>query len=139
MKAQKSSIITKVNRQWHEIDASSQTLGRIASRVAVWLRGKHKRTFTPNVDCGDFVVVTNVDNLKFSGRKLEQKKYYRHSGYLGGLKTSSLKSELERRPEWVLRQAVRSMLDEVKFRKSMLSRMKVVAGKEHGFPVSKKS
>jgi large subunit ribosomal protein L13 len=137
MKNQKTTIISKPTRNWHEVDASSATLGRVASRVAGLLRGKHKRTFTPNVDGGDFVVVTNVDSLKFTGRKLEQKTYYRHSGYLGGLKKSSLKTELQRRPEWVLREAVRSMLDEVKFRKTMLSRMKVVSGTEHAFPVPK--
>jgi large subunit ribosomal protein L13 len=85
------------------------------------------------------VVVTNVDKLKFTGRKLEQKTYYRHSGYLGGLKKSALKDEVIRRPEWVVRQAVRSMLDEVRFRKAMLARMKIVSGTEHAFPVTKKN
>ncbi len=138
MKAQKSSVITKIERTWHEVDASSQTVGRVATRIATLLRGKHKRTFTPNVDCGDFVVVTNVDKLKFTGRKIEQKTYYRHSGYLGGLKKTSLKVALERKPEWVLREAVRSMLDEVRFRKAMLARMKVQAGTAHNYPVIKK-
>lgn len=138
MKAQKSSVITKTLRRWHEVDASAMPLGRVATRIATLLRGKHKRTFTPNVDGGDFVVVTNVDKLKFTGRKVEQKTYYRHSGYLGGLKKTSLKVQLERQPEWVLRQAVRSMLDEVRFRNAMLARMKIVAGTEHAYPVNNK-
>lgn len=138
MKAQKSSVITKTLRTWHEVDASAMPLGRVATRIATLLRGKHKRTFTPNVDGGDFVVVTNVDKLKFTGRKVEQKTYYRHSGYLGGLKKTSLKVQLERQPEWVLRQAVRSMLDEVRFRNAMLARMKIVSGTEHAYPVVKK-
>lgn len=138
MKAQKSSVITKIERRWHEVDASAMPLGRVATRIATLLRGKHKRTFTPNVDGGDFVVVTNVDKLKFTGRKVEQKTYYRHSGYLGGLRKTSLKVQLERQPEWVLRQAVRSMLDEVRFRNAMLARMKIVAGSEHAYPVVKK-
>jgi large subunit ribosomal protein L13 len=139
MKAQKTTHTYKPTRAWHEIDASSKSLGRVATQIATWLRGKHKRTFTPNVDGGDFVVVTNVDKLKFTGRKLEQKTYYRHSGYLGGLKKSALKDEVIRRPEWVVRQAVRSMLDEVRFRKAMLARMKIVSGTEHAFPVTKKN
>jgi large subunit ribosomal protein L13 len=84
-------------------------------------------------------VVINVDKLKFTGRKLEQKVYYHHSGYLGGLKKKTLKTEVVRKPEWVLREAVRSMLDEVKFRKAMLARMKVVTGTAHNFPVKKKA
>lgn len=139
MKAQKSSITTKPVRAWHEVDASSDSLGRVATRIATFLRGKNKRTFTPHVDGGDFVVVINVDKLKFTGRKLEQKVYYHHSGYLGGLKKKTLKTEVVRKPEWVLREAVRSMLDEVKFRKAMLARMKVVTGTAHNFPVKKKA
>lgn len=138
MKPQKTTHVKKEVRAWREIDASSASMGRIATQVAIWLRGKHKRTFTPNVDGGDFVVVTNIDKLKFTGRKLDQKKFYRHSGYLGGLKTTALKDELVRRPEWVLRQAVRSMLDEVRFRNAMLARMKIVSGTEHTYPVTKK-
>jgi large subunit ribosomal protein L13 len=126
MKAQKSSHITKVDRKWHLIDVSSAPVGRIATKVATLLRGKHKRTFTPNVDCGDFVVVINGAKLQFTGRKVEQKLYYRHSGYLGGIKQKSLKDEIVRNPEFVFRTAVRSMLDEVKFRKAMMARLKFV-------------
>ena len=137
MKPQSITLPTKVDRQWHEIDASSSTMGRIAVQVANFLRGKHKRTFTPNMDMGDFVVVTNIEKLKFTGRKLEQKKYYRHSGFLGGLKTRTLKQENERNPEWVFRTAVREMLDDVKFRKKLLARLKVVKGSEHTYKIEK--
>ncbi len=137
MKAQKTTQVTKVQRQWHVIDASSAPVGRVATKVANFLRGKHKRTFTPNVDCGDFVVVINGSKLIFTGRKIEQKVYYRHSGYLGGLKKKSLKDEIVRNPEFVFRNAVRSMLDEVKFRKAMMGRLKFVLDDKHSFPVGK--
>jgi large subunit ribosomal protein L13 len=138
MKAQKSSHITKVDRKWHLIDVSSAPVGRIATKVATLLRGKHKRTFTPNVDCGDFVVVINGAKLQFTGRKIEQKLYYRHSGYLGGIKQKSLKDEIVRNPEFVFRTAVRSMLDEVKFRKAMMARLKFVLDDKHSYPVTDK-
>jgi large subunit ribosomal protein L13 len=127
-----------VIRTWHEVDASKASMGRVATEIANFLRGKHKRDFTPHMDMGDFVVATNVDKLKFTGRKVEQKKYYHHSGYLGGLKTKSLKDELQRRPENVLRVAVREMLDDVKFRKKLLSRLKIVSGPTHTFKIDKK-
>lgn len=139
MKSQKITLPKIIDRQWHEIDASTASLGRIATRVASLLRGKHKRTFTPHMDMGDFVVVTNVDKLKFTGRKIEQKKYYHHSGFLGGLKTKTLKQENERNPEWVLRKAVREMIDDIKFRKKLLSRLKVVKGASHTFTITKKA
>lgn len=137
MKAQKSSRQANPVRKWHVIDASSAPVGRIATKVATLLRGKHKRDFTPNVDGGDFVVVINGRDLKFTGRKVEQKVYYRHSGYLGGLKQKSLKDEIVRNPEFVFRNAVRSMLDEIKFRKTMMSRLKFVLDDKHSFPVEK--
>jgi large subunit ribosomal protein L13 len=89
------------------------------------------------MDMGDFVVAINVDKLKFTGRKIEQKKYYSHSGYLGGLKTKSLKDEIIRRPEDVLRRAVFSMLDEIKFRKKLVSRLKLVKGDKHTYKIDK--
>lgn len=137
MKTQKLTIPTKVTRAWFEIDASKNSMGRIASEVAKLLRGKHKRDFTPHMDMGDFVVVKNIDNLKFTGRKLEQKVYYRHSGYLGGLKKTSLKTVMQRKPEDVLKKAVFSMLDDVKFRKAMMARMKVVKGATHNYKIDK--
>jgi large subunit ribosomal protein L13 len=139
MKTQKITIpkATELSRIWYEIDASGEPMGRVATRIANILRGKHKRNFTPHMDMGDFVVAINVDKLKFTGRKIEQKKYYSHSGYLGGLKTKSLKDEIIRRPEDVLRRAVFSMLDEIKFRKKLVSRLKLVKGDKHTYKIDK--
>ncbi len=139
MKTQKITIpkVNDVTRTWYQVDASGQTMGRVATRIANILRGKHKRSFTPHMDMGDFVVAVNVDKLKFTGRKIEQKKYYSHSGYLGGLKTKSLKDEIVRNPEQVLRRAVFSMLDEIKFRKKLVSRLKLVKGDKHSFKIDK--
>lgn len=138
MKTQKITLPKSVVRSWHEIDASSNSMGRIATQIANLLRGKHKRDFTPHMDMGDFVVATNVDKLKLTGRKVEQKKYYSHSGYLGGLKTKELKHVIAEKPEEVLKRAVFSMLDEVKFRKTMMGRLKIVTGSTHAFNVGKK-
>lgn len=138
MKTQKSTLTKTVSREWYEVDASSQTLGRVATRIANVLRGKHKRDFAPHQDMGDFVVATNVDKLKFTGRKIEQKVYYHHSGYLGGLKKKMLKDEIIRSPETVLKKAVFSMIDDLKFRKKLLSRLKVVKGTEHNYKIDKK-
>ena len=113
-------------------------MGRVATQIANLLRGKHKRDFTPHMDMGDFVVAVNVDKMKFTGRKVDQKKYYHHSGYLGGLKTKTLKDEIVRSPETVLRKAVFSMLDDIKFRKTLLSRLKVVKGTTHSYKIDKK-
>ena len=137
MKTQKITLPKTITRTWHEIDASSASLGRVSTQIANFLRGKHKRDFTPHMDMGDFVVVTNVDKLKFTGRKVEQGKYYSHSGFLGGLKTKQLKDVLAQKPDEVLKKAVFSMLDEVKFRKTMMARMKIVKGTEHTYKIDK--
>lgn len=129
--------VSEISRQWYQIDASGQSMGRVATQIANILRGKNKRSFTPHMDMGDFVVAINVDKLKFTGRKVDQKKYYSHSGYLGGLKTKTLKDEIVRSPEQVLRRAVFSMLDEVKFRKTMVSRLKLVKGDSHTYKIDK--
>lgn len=139
MKSQKITLPKTVNRIWYEIDASGQTMGRVATRIATILRGKHKRDFTPHMDMGDFVVAINVDNLKFTGRKVEQKKYYRHTGYMGGIRTKTLKDELVKNPDQVLRRAVFSMLDDVKFRKAMISRLRFVTGTKHEYKIDKKA
>ncbi len=133
LKNQKITLPTVVTRAWHEIDVSGEPMGRVATKIANLLRGKHKRDFTPHMDMGDFVVAVNVDKMKFTGRKIEQKKYYHHSGYLGGLKTKTLKDEIVRSPETVLRKAVFSMIDDIKFRKTILSRLKVVKGTTHSY------
>lgn len=140
MKAQKITLpkVSEITRTWYEIDAASEPMGRVATKIANLLRGKHKRNFTPHMDMGDFVVAVNVDNLKFTGRKIDQKKYYSHSGYLGGLKTKTLKDEIIRSPEQVLRRAVFSMIDDIKFRKKLVSRLKIVKGTEHTYKIDKK-
>jgi large subunit ribosomal protein L13 len=138
MKSQKITLPKVVKRSWFEVDASGQTLGRVATSIATVLRGKHKRDFTPHMDMGDFVVATNVDKLKFTGRKLEQKKYYRHSGYLGGIKETKLKDLNILKPEEVLKKAVMEMIDDVKFRKTIMARLKVVKGASHAYQVDKK-
>jgi large subunit ribosomal protein L13 len=138
MRSQKLTLPTQVDRQWYEIDASGQTMGRVATRIANVLRGKHKRDFTPHMDMGDFVVATNVDKLKFTGRKVQQKIYYHHSGYLGGLKKKMLKDEIVRSPETVLRKAVFSMIDDLRFRKKLVSRLKMVKGTSHTYKIDKK-
>lgn len=138
MKSQKITLPKTVARVWFEIDASKNSLGRIASEIAKVLRGKHKRDFTPHMDMGDFVVATNVDKLKFTGRKLDQKTYYRHSGYLGGLKKTSLKTALQKSSGDVLKKAVFNMIDDLKFRKAIMARLKTVTGFSHNYKIDKK-
>ena len=135
MHSQSISLPKTVTRKWHQVDVSKTTLGRAASEIANLLRGKHKRDFTPHMDMGDFVVAVNVDKLKFSGRKIDQKVYYRHSGYLGGIKQMALKDLLKRDPEEVLKKAVFSMIDDIKFRKKIMSRLKIVKGDKHNYKI----
>jgi large subunit ribosomal protein L13 len=126
-----------IKRAWYEADASKFTLGRLASKVATILRGKHKVTFTPHMDVGDFVVVKNADKVKFTGRKLEQKVYHRFSGYPGGLYTKKLSDRMEKEPEKVIRDAVYNMIDKNRLRKDILRRLKVVRGDKHQFQIEK--
>ena len=118
-------------RQWHVVDADGQTLGRLASRIAAILRGKHKATFSPDVDGGDFVIVLNAEKIGVTGRRLDQKRYYRHSGYPGGLSEITLRQLLETYPERAIEYAVRGMLPKNKLGRRMLRRLKVYAGPEH--------
>ena len=120
-----------ITRQWHVIDASDVVLGRLASHVAVLLRGKHKPIFAPHVDTGDFVIVVNASKVALSGSKLEQKHAYRHSGYPGGLKSRSLRDELARRPTEVLRKAVKGMLPRNRLARAQMRKLKIYAGPEH--------
>jgi len=113
-----------MKRQTHTIDATSKSLGRLATQIAVLLRGKQKSSFLPNQDLGDFVVVKNITKVKITGRKMEQKKYYRHSGYPGALKETSLKKLFERSPQEVLRKAVWGMLPKNKLRGEQIKRLK---------------
>jgi len=135
MKSQKLTLAAPVKRKWHQIDVSKLPMGRAATQIANWLRGKHKRDFTPHVDMGDYVVAVNAGNLKFTGRKVAQKMYYRHSGYLGGIKETALKDLIQKNPEDVLKRAVFSMIDDVKFRKKIMSRLKIVKDDKHDYKI----
>ena len=116
---------------WWVVDATDQTLGRLATQVATLLRGKHKPTFTPHVDCGDYVIVVNAEKIHVTGRKLDQKVYYRHSGYPGGLKTITLREQLKKRPERVIRLAVHGMLPKNRLGRVIRAKLKVYAGPDH--------
>lgn len=120
-----------VERQWFVVDADGQTLGRLASQIAAVLRGKHKPIYNPAVDTGDFVIVVNAEKIHTTGRRLDQKKYYSHSGYVGGLKERTLREQLERYPERVIQDAVKGMLPKNVLGRKMLRKLKVYAGPEH--------
>jgi large subunit ribosomal protein L13 len=120
-----------ITRQWHVIDATDVVLGRLASHVAVLLRGKHKPIFAPHVDTGDFVIVVNADKVAISGSKLEQKRAYRHSGYPGGLRAVSYGDLMAKHPERVVEKAVRGMLPKNSLGRKTLSKLKVYAGPTH--------
>lgn len=117
--------------EWYLVDARDQILGRLAARIAEILLGKHKPNFTPGVDLGDFVVVINAEKVRVTGNKMEEKMYYRHSNYPGGLKTTSLRQQLEKHPERVLRSAVWGMLPHNKLSRRLIKRLKIYAGPEH--------
>ena len=118
-------------RRWHHIDADGKVLGRIATQAAEWLRGKHKRFFTPAVDCGDFVVVTNAAKVKLTGNKIEQKFYFSHSGYAKGAKVTPIKLQMERDPRRVVMLAVKRMLQVNRLRGPQLKRLKVYPGADN--------
>ena len=120
-----------VQRQWHVIDASDVVLGRLATQTATLLRGKHKPTFAPHVDTGDFVIIVNAGKVALTGNKREQKVAYRHSGYPGGLRRIPFSELLEKRPERAVEQAVRGMLPKTSLGRQMLKKLKVYAGPEH--------
>jgi large subunit ribosomal protein L13 len=121
----------EISREWYVVDAAGKTLGRLATQIADTLRGKGKPQYTPHVDTGDFVVVVNAEKVAVTGNKLDQKRYYRHSGYPGGLKSRTLREQLERRPEEVLRKAVRGMLPKNRLASKQLMKLKIYAGAEH--------
>ena len=135
-----SSYVQKpheVERKWYLVDATDKTLGRLSSKIASMLRGKHKPIFTPHVDCGDYVVVINAEKVKVTGKKLEDKEYKRHSGYPGGLKTVTLEKMLEEKPEDVMIHAVKGMLPKGKLGRQMLKKLRVYKGAEHGHSAQK--
>lgn len=119
------------DRKWYIIDAKNLVLGRLSSKIAIKLRGKDKPDFTPHIDNGDFVIVINADKIKVTGRKLDDKKYYRHTGYPGGIKEINLKKLLETHPERVIYHAVKGMLPKTRLGRAQLKKLKVYAGTEH--------
>jgi large subunit ribosomal protein L13 len=121
----------EVAREWYVVDAEGQILGRLATQIADTLRGKRKPQYTPHVDTGDFVVVVNAEKIAVTGSKLDQKRYYRHSGYPGGLRSRTLRDQLERRPTEVIRVAVKGMLPKNRLARQQLTKLKVYAGPEH--------
>ena len=121
----------EIERRWYLVDAEGKTLGRLATQIADTLRGKGKPQYTPHVDTGDFVVVVNAEKIAVTGKKLDEKIYYRHTGYPGGLKERTLREQLERRPTEVLRNAVKGMLPKNRLARRQLTKLKVYAGPEH--------
>ena len=136
MKTYMASAST-IERKWYVVDAADQTLGRLASEIAKVLRGKNKPTYTPHIDTGDYVIVVNADKIKVSGKKLDQKIYYHHSDYVGGMKETTLKEMLEKKPENVITLAVKGMLPKGPLGRSMLTKLHVYAGPEHDHAAQK--
>jgi large subunit ribosomal protein L13 len=122
---------SEIEREWYVVDAEGQTLGRLASEIAKILKGKHKPIYAPYLDTGDFVVVINAEKVHVTGRKMDQKMYYRYSGYPGGLTGVTLRDQLKRHPTRVIRSAVRGMLPHNRLGRSMLRKLKVYAGETH--------
>ncbi|HEY74038.1 MAG: 50S ribosomal protein L13 [Chloroflexi bacterium] len=130
----KKTFVTKqkdVQREWFVVDATGRTLGRLATQIAHVLHGKHKPTYSPSVDAGDFVVVVNAEKIHVTGRKLDKKIYYRHTGYPGGLKEITLRNQLQKHPTRVIEHAVRGMLPKNRLGRRMFTKLKVYAGPEH--------
>ncbi|HUZ83929.1 MAG TPA: 50S ribosomal protein L13 [Gaiellales bacterium] len=121
----------EIEQQWYLVDAEARTLGRLATQIADLLRGKGKPQYTPHVDTGDFVVVVNAERVRVTGKKLEQKIYYHHSGYPGGLRERTLAEQLARGPEEVLRRAVKGMLPKNRLAAAQITKLKIYAGPEH--------
>ena len=120
-----------IERKWYVVDATGYTLGRLASEIASILRGKNKPIFTPHMDCGDYVIVVNAEHVKVTGKKLAQKIYYNHSDYVGGMKETTLKEMMAKKPEKVMELAVRGMLPKGPLGRSMIKKLHVYAGPEH--------
>jgi large subunit ribosomal protein L13 len=121
----------EASREWYVVDAAGQNLGRLATQIATILRGKHKPLYTPGMDCGDFVIVVNAEKVHVTGRKLDQKFYYRYSGYPGGLAEISLRDQLAKHPERVIEAAVKGMLARNRLRRQLIRKLKVYAGPQH--------
>ncbi|MBV7328841.1 50S ribosomal protein L13 [Chloroflexi bacterium TSY] len=126
-----SAAEAKASREWWVVDASGQTLGRLASEIAKILRGKHKPTFSPHIDGGDFVIVTNCERIYVTGNKLDNVRYYRHSRYPGGLKSRTMREQLDRFPDRVVFEAVKGMMPKTKLGRAQMKKLKIYAGSEH--------
>ena len=126
-----------IERKWYVVDATGHTLGRLSSEVAKVLRGKNKAIFTPHIDTGDYVIIINADKVKVTGKKLEQKIYYRHSAYVGGMKETTLKEMMAKKPERVIELAVKGMLPKGPLGRAMIKKLHVYAGPEHGHAAQK--
>ena len=128
---------SKVERKWYVVDAEGKTLGRLASEVANVLRGKNKPIYTPHIDTGDYVIVVNAEKVKVTGKKLDQKIYYHHSEYVGGMKEATLKEMMQKKPEFVITHAVKGMLPKGPLGRQMLKKLHVYAGPEHNHAAQK--
>jgi large subunit ribosomal protein L13 len=137
MKTTKFAKKEDINRKWYVVDAKDQILGRLSCQIASYLRGKHKPVFTPNVDTGDFVIVVNADKVKVTGKKMTDKMYYRHSGYIGSIKEKALKDRMKEEPENVIMDAVWGMLPKNRLGRAMIKKLKVYRGPEHGHAAQK--
>lgn len=126
-----SQKASEIQRDWYVIDATNYVLGRLATQIATLLRGKHKPTFTPSLDGGDFVIVVNAEKIRITGRKADQKLYYRHSGFPGGLKVIPYRMMLAKRPENILRRAVKGMLPKNRIGRRLLTKLRIYAGPHH--------
>ena len=120
-----------IDRKWYVVDATDKTLGRLASEIAKVLRGKNKAIFTPHIDTGDYVIVINAEKIAVTGKKLDQKIYYHHSDYVGGMKETTLREKLAKKPEFVIEHAVKGMLPKGPLGRQMLKKLHVYAGSEH--------
>ena len=120
-----------IDRNWYLVDAQNKTLGRLSTEIAIRLRGKHKPIYTPHVDTGDYIVVVNASKIRVTGKKLTDKVYYKHTGYIGNLKSENLETMLEKYPERVLMKSVRGMLPKNKLGRAMIKKLRVFAGSEH--------
>lgn len=120
-----------IERKWYVVDATGHTLGRLSSEIASILRGKNKPTYTPHIDTGDYVIVVNADKIQVTGKKLDQKIYYHHSDYVGGMKETTLREKLAKKPEEVIRLAVKGMLPKGPLGRSMITKLHVYAGPDH--------
>jgi large subunit ribosomal protein L13 len=126
-----------ITRSWYIIDAEGQTLGKVATKAADLLRGKHKPTFVPHMDCGDHVIIVNADKIVLTGKKLEQKMYYHHTGYIGNMKQVKYSTLLAKKPEFVMTKAVKGMIPDTTIGRQALTRLRVYAGPEHNHAAQK--